>query len=130
MAFACGGEKVKQRFTIDNPQNSEFPNFLTLMNYCTAKNGRAVLCYADGKENVDLAEYVEKYCHNHDCTHMYASDLETFEECLMDCDCVAAMLYFCGAQASLNNARLKQYEDTGLSPEEIIEMLEDETMLP
>ena len=57
-----------KRLTSDNPQNSEFPNYLTLMNYCTAKNGRAVLRYADGKENVDLAEYVEKYCHNHGCS--------------------------------------------------------------
>ena len=121
---------MKQRFTTDNPENSDFPNFLTLMNYCTAKNGRAVLCYADGKENVDLAEYVVEYCHKNGCTHMDANDLATLEECLTDCDCMAAMLYFCGAQASLNNARLKQYEDTGLSPEEIIEMLEDETMLP
>ena len=121
--------KIK-RLTTDNPANSEFPNFHTLMNYCTARNGRAVLCYADGKENVDLTEYVEEYCHKNGCTHMDANDLETFEECLMDCDCVAAMLYFCGAQASVNNARLKQYEDTDLSPEEIIEMSEELTMLP
>ena len=114
-----------KRVTTDNPQNSEFPNYLTLMNYCTYKNGKAVLRYADGKENVDLAEYVEKYCHNHGCTHMDASDLETFDECLTDCDCVAAMLYFCGAQAAENNARLKRYEDTDLSPEEIKEMSEN-----
>lgn len=113
-----------KRLTADDPANSEFPNFHTLMNYCTAKNGRAVLRYADGEENVDLAKYVEEYCHKHDCTHMDASDLETFEECLMDCDCVAAMLYFCGAQASVNNARLKQYEDTGLTPEEILKLIQ------
>lgn len=116
-------EKIEiKRITTDNPADSEIPNYLSLMNYCTAQNGRAVLRYADGKENVDLAEYVEKYCHNHDCTHMDASDLETFEECLTDCDCVAAMLYFCGVQAAENNARLKRYEDTDLSPEEIKEM--------
>jgi len=113
-----------KRLTTDDPANSEFPNYLTLMNFCTAKNGKAVLCYADGEENIDLAKYVEKYCHKHDCTHMDASDLETFEDCLTDCDCIAAMLYFCGAQASVNNARLKQYEDTGLTPEEILKLIQ------
>jgi len=32
-------------------------------------------------------------------------------------------MYFCGLQAASNNYRLKAYEDTGVSPEEIQEML-------
>lgn len=125
---------MKQRLTTDNPGNS---NFLALMNYCTAKNGRAVLNYADGKENVDLAEYTACKCRSHGkmCGSEMCADMtaeEVMDGALMElgCDCVNAVLYFCGAQAAENNALLKQYEDTGLSPEEIIEMQEYETMLP
>lgn len=126
-----------KRITTDNPSKSDFPNYLQLMNYCTYKNGRAVLCYADGKDNVDLAEYTAlkcrkrgKECGNDMCVDMTAK--EVMDGALMElgCDCVNAVMYFCAAQAAENNAHLKQYEDTGLSPEEIKEMLKEESMLP
>lgn len=126
-----------KRITTDNPKNSDLPNYLTLMNYCTAKNSKAVLCYADGKENVELAEYTARKCQLHGkmcgremCAYMTAEEVRGGALMELECDCVNAIMYFCGVQAAENNALLKQYEDTGLSPEEIIEMLEDETMLP
>lgn len=126
-----------KRITTDNPANSEFPNYLTLMNYCTYKNGRAVLCYADGKENVDLAEYTAGKCqaHGKTCGEQLCSEMtaeEVMDGALMElgCDCANATMYFCGVQAAENNARLMRYEDTDLSPEEIIEMSEELTMLP
>lgn len=118
------------RITTDNPKNSEFPNYLTLMNFCTAQNGRAVLCCADGKENVDLAEYTARKCriHGKECGNEMCADMtaeEVMDGALMElgCDCVNAVMYFCGAQAAENNARLKAYEDTGLLPDKIEEML-------
>lgn len=124
-----------KRITTDNPQNSDLPNFLTLMNFCTAKNGKAVLCYADGKENVDIAEYTASKCQSHGktCGNEMCADMtaeEVMDGALMEleCDCVNAVMYFCGVQAAENNARLKRYEDTGLSPEEIKEMLGEKTI--
>lgn len=121
--------KIK-RLTTDNPANSKYPNYLTLMNYCTHKNGRAVLCYADGKKNVDLAEYTSEQCQARGkmcgeklCSEMTAEGVMDGVLMELGCDCVNAILYFCGAQAAENNARLKQYEDTDLSPEEIKERL-------
>lgn len=128
---------MKRRITTDNPQNSDLPNYLTLMNFCTVKSGKAVLCYADGEENVDLTEYTArkcqmygKNCDNEMCADMTAEQVMDGALMELECDCVNAVMYFCGVQAAENNARLKQYEDTGLSPEEIKEMPEDETMLP
>lgn len=121
-----------ERITTDNPKNSDFPNYLTLMNFCTAKNGRAVLCYADGKENVDLAEYTACKCQSHGkmCGNEMCADMtaeEVMDGALMElgCDCVNAVMYFCGAQAAENNARLKVYEDTGLLPDKIEEILKE-----
>lgn len=109
----------------------------TLINFCTVKNGKAVLFYADGKENVDLAEYTARKCQVHGkmcgretCAYITAEEVKGGALMELECDCVNAVMYFCGVQAAENNARLKQYEDTGLSPEEIKEMPEDETMLP
>lgn len=126
-----------KRITTDNPKNSDLPNYHTLMNFCTVKNGKAVLCYADGEENVDLAEYTARKCrmHGKECGNEMCADMtaEQVMDCALmelECDCVNAVMYFCGVQAAENNARLKQYEDTGLSPKEITEMLEYETMLP
>lgn len=123
-----------ERITTDNPKNS---NFLALMNYCTVKNGRAVLRYADGKENVDLAEYTAEKCQAHGkrcgeelCSEMTAEEVMDCALMELECDCVNAVLYFCGAQAAENNARLKAYEDTDLSPKEINELLEEYNMLP
>lgn len=118
-----------KRLTTNDPQNSEMPNFHTLMNFCTAKNGRAVLCYADSEKNVDLAEYTACKCHVHgkECGNKMCSDM-TSEEIIdgalmeLECDCENAVMYFCGVQAAANNDRLKAYEDTGVSPEEIQEM--------
>lgn len=119
-----------ERLTNSDPKNSEMPNFHTLMNFCTSKNGRAVLCYADGVENVDLAEYTACKCHvrGKDCGCEMCSDMtseEIADGALMEleCDCENAVMYFCGLQAASNNYRLKAYEDTGVSPEEIQEML-------
>lgn len=124
-------EKGIKRLTTDDPANSEFPNYLTLMNYCTYKNGRAVLCYADCEKNIDLAEYIARKCQVygetcgiHLCSEMTAE--EVMDGALMDlgCDCANATMYFCGVQAAENNARLKQYEDTGLTPEEILKLIQ------
>lgn len=120
-----------KRLTTDDPANSEFPNYLTLMNFCTAKNGKAVLCYADGEENISLAEYTARKCqaHGKKCGNDMCADMtaaEVLDGALMEleCDCANAVMYFCGAQAAENNARLKQYEDTGLTPEEILKLIQ------
>lgn len=129
--FTMSNKNEIKRLTTDDPANSEFPNFHALMNYCTAKNGRAVLCYADGKNKVDLAEYTAEKCQAHGkacgnemCAEMTAE--EVMDGALMElgCDCANAALYFCGAQAAENNARLKQYEDTGLTPEDILKLIQ------
>lgn len=106
------------RLTTDNPGCS---NYLTLMNYCKSKNSRATLCWADGNENVDLAEYTAKCCNENGCDSITA---DYIMENGFECDCVVATMYCCGVQAAENNARLSKYEDTGLTPDEIIKTIE------
>lgn len=48
--------------------------------------------------------------------------LSSYNRMKLECDCENAVMYFCGVQAAANNDRLKAYEDTGLTPEEITTM--------
>lgn len=47
--------------------------------------------------------------------------------CLEGCDCVLSVLYTIAVQAAELRERLKQYEDTGLMPDEV-EKIVDETL--
>lgn len=113
-----------ERLTTDNPKS----NHETLMNYCTASDGWAVLKYAGGEENIKLHEYAAKCCQEHGCENMTADMV--VEDGLMDCyDCPVAIMYYCGAQAAENNAWLAAYEDTGITPEQITKMQNENAKL-
>ena len=103
-----------ERLTTEKPRT----NVETLNNYCTINSdGYAVLGYAGGKDNITLHEYAATCCKKKGCDMTATHVINTG---LMDCyDCPIAIMYYCGAQAALNNAKLAAYEDTDLEPEQI-----------
>jgi hypothetical protein len=118
-----------KRLTTDNPDG----NFETLMNYCYGKDHIAMLRYAGGCEHIPLHEYVAKLCKEKGCINDDDVTLEDVEERVLDpmgdcCDCSIGALYCLGCQAVNMRGLLKQYEDTGLKPDEIEKERHDMTV--
>lgn len=99
-----------ERMVTDNPKCNEE----NLYNYAFASEDKRVkLRYADGEEDIDLCEYIAK-----------VAECGITEDSVMDggcfeCDCVNAYLYICAVQAAELRERLREYEETGLTPKEI-----------
>ena len=102
----------KQRLTTDTPKGP----LETILNYASAKDGNVYLSYGDGEKNVNLCEYISRMARKHGC---FYSAQEILEGACTECDCEIAILYCVAAQAAEMRARLSDYEDTGLSPEEV-----------
>lgn len=109
------------RITTNNPKS----NYETLNNYCTVgKDGWVLLNYAGGKEKINLHEYTAECCKKHGCKNI-TKDVVA-ESGLLDCyDCPIAIMYYCGMQAASNNVKLAAYEDSELSPSEVMKMIEN-----
>lgn len=100
------------RLTTDEPKN----NTETMLNYSYGKDNQAVLRYADGKEDVDLCEYISK-CANEKGCKVEPEDL--MEGACMECDCELAILYTVAVQAAELRGRLKMYEDAGITLDDL-----------
>lgn len=94
----------RKRLTTDDPTN----NIQTLLNYAYAKDGRVFLRYGNGKEDIDLCEYVAETAAENYCNH---TPDEIMDGACMECDCPFAILYAVAIQAAELRARLKEYED-------------------
>lgn len=101
------------RLTTDNPVG----NIERMLNFAYCDNGRVKLLCADGKENIDLCEYVAYRATSMGCC--LTDDDVMAGACLEGCDCILSTLYTIAVQAAELRERLKQYEDTGLMPEEV-----------
>lgn len=101
------------KYVTDEPKT----NLETMLNYAYAKDWKVYLRYAGGREDIDLCCYIsEMAMEEHGCK-IAPEDL--IEGGCMECDCELAILYTVAGQAAELRARLKAYEDTGLTPEEI-----------
>lgn len=96
-------EKGKQmkRVTTDTPKT----NYETMMNYAYAKDGLAHLRYADGEEDVELCQYINKAALEEE-----GCNCDIFND-FMDCDCIYSLLYTVATQAAELREYLKYYED-------------------
>lgn len=114
-------EKAMNRLTADKPVG----NTERMLNFAYCDNGRVKLLYAEGKDNIDLCEYVASASIIMGC---YLTDDDVMAgSCEEGCDCILSTLYTIAVQAAELRERLKQYEDTGLMPDEV-EKIVDETL--
>jgi hypothetical protein len=112
------------RLTTDNPQT----NFETAMNYVFSKDGEAFIRHDGISENVPLWQYLDRLCAEKGCMLDESRCSESTDERCCDCamdssDCPMALMYIFASQAVNLRGRLKQYEDTGYSHEEIQGMI-------
>lgn len=109
------------RLTTDKPVG----NTERMLNFAYCADGRVKLLYAEGKDNIDLCEYVAYRATSVGCC---LTDDDVMDgSCVEDCDCVLSVLYTIAVQAAELRERLKQYENTGLMPDEV-ERIVDETL--
>lgn len=88
-----------------------------MLNFAYCADGRVKLLYAEGKDNIDLCEYVAYRATSMGCC---LTDDDVMDgSCEEGCDCVLSVLYTIAVQAAELRERLKQYENTGLTPEEV-----------
>jgi hypothetical protein len=92
------------RLTTDDPTN----NTQTMLNYAYAKDGRVLLRYGDGEEDIDLCEYISREAADKHCA---PTPKDVMEGACFECDCPLAILYVIATQAAELRARLKEYED-------------------
>ena len=118
-----------ERLTTDNPQD----NLENALNLFFAKDGWTwVRGYNQGMESKDisLSDFVRLIAEQHGLDMAQSKDNEEIsiemEEMLMDgtdtLEGVVALLYTAGWVCAELRAKLMAYEDTGLTPEEIIEL--------
>ena len=100
------------RMTTDEPDG----NLQTLLNYAYDNDHETYLRYAGGRKAVPLALYIELEAHKRGCTDVRREDIIDGDACFMCDDCPLAVLNAVATQAAELRARLKEYEDTGLSP--------------
>lgn len=113
------------RITNDNPKGIREK----INNLCTKDNENyVVLRNANGKENVRLHEYTAECCRKNGCKDMTACKVLS-SGLLGCCNCHIAIMYFLGLQAEICNAKLKKYEDTGLEPNEIKKLKQENDKL-
>lgn len=106
-----------KRLTTDNPQG----NFETMLNYAYDKDEMVALRFANGEEDVDLCEYVAKEAAKLGCI---CSAEDILDGGCFGCleDCLPSVLYTVACQAAILRATLKEYEDTNLMPDEVLEL--------
>lgn len=110
---------MMDRLTTDFPET----NYETLMNFAYhSDRGQTFLRYAE-EPIVLLTEFMRQQCQKRgcDCDKIHAETLDGFMGCN---DCPLGILYYCAVQAAELRERLAAYENTGLTPEEIIAMKE------
>lgn len=99
-------------------------NFEVSMNYVFGKDGWAHIVSDGEHENVPLTTWAKEQCIKRGCDEFPGETPEEIDQtlcdCLMDGDgCPIALAYCFASQACHLRDRLKQYEDIGLTPEEI-----------
>lgn len=118
-----------KRLTTDHPDG----NLETMMNYVFSSDGWAYIRHDGDRENVPLHEWFKKQCMARGCDEFPGSSPEEIDETLCDCAmwpseedgryCPVALAYVFAVQACHLRDRLKQYEDTGLMPDDVAALL-------
>lgn len=90
----------------DNPTS----NLETLLNYAYTKDGEVYLRYANGKADVNLAEYICHLAAEKGCGHHTKEEVLNGDMC-MACDCEVSILNTVAIQAAELRNWLKKYED-------------------
>ena len=101
------------KLVTDDPKN----NLENMLNYAYAKNGKVFFRMIDGVDEVDICDYISEIAQSEHGCAMTPDDV--YEGGCTECGCEIAILYAVAGQAAELRARLKEYEDTGMTPEEI-----------
>lgn len=112
-----------ERLTTNNDANSKY---LAMMDFVYYENGRVCLRYADSEEDIDLCEYISRMAKNNGCCRTAE---EIMDGACSECDCEIAVLYISAVQAAELRDRLMAYVDTGLTPEQIVKLQEQNAIL-
>lgn len=108
------------RLTFDSPQEHE----QIMMNLAYVGEDE---CLHIREMELDFTQYIKKQCHRRGCNISNVEEYEMYdamEECISDDpECPVFLLYMVAAQAATLRELLKQYEDTGLTPEEIEQII-------
>lgn len=107
------GRKVR-RLTTETPES----NYEWLHNMITIKNREVYLKDYSDDGDLSLIDYCRNEC-KRECDIDINADVEEFGE-YMDCDCIVSLFYHMAVGHAELRSHLKAYEDTGLSPEEIV----------
>lgn len=110
-----------RRLTTDCARDS----FEVSMNYVFGKDGWAHIVSDGEHENVPLTSWARAQCIKRGCDEFPGETPEEIDQTLCDCiadgdGCPIALAYCFASQACHLRTRLKQYEDTGLTPDEIM----------
>lgn len=110
-----------KRLTTDCARN----NFEVSMNYVFGKDGWAHIVSDGEHENVPLTAWAKSQCIKRGCDEFPGETPEEIDSTLCDCiadgdGCPIAPAYCFASQACHLRTRLKQYEDTGLTPEGVM----------
>lgn len=110
------------RLTSDSPDG----NFETMLNFVYGKDGWAYIRHDGEYENVLLTDWAKRQCQARGCEEVTEDSPEEIDQRLCDCMvdsgsviCPIAMAYCFASQACHMRSRLKMYEDSCLTPEEI-----------
>ena len=93
-----------KRSTTDNPQS----NTETMLNYAYAKDERVCLRYGNGKDDIDLCDYIAEEAKDCCLSPQDVMDGSCFE---CGCECSLGILYVLAVQAAELRERLKDFED-------------------
>ena len=93
-----------QRLTTNSPNG----NVEQLLNYAYSQYGAVYLSFADGKEDVRLAEYIAKLANKNGCK---CTEKDILDGHCTKCDCQLAVMYTVAVQAAELRERLKELED-------------------
>ena len=113
-----------KKLITDNPQS----NTETMLNYAYVEDKWVKI---RGMEK-PFMQYIREQCQHQGCNLSELDDMETAEN-VTDCafsnpECPIFMLFTTATQAAELRGRLKEYENTGLTPQEAIDLKKKELL--
>lgn len=112
------------RLTTDTPNGS----FETMLNFVYGKDGWAYIRHDGEHEGVKLTDWAKRQCLLRGCDEAFTEAPEEIDQRLCDCMmeapiCPIALAYCFASQTVHLRSRLKMYEDTSRTPEEVITLI-------
>ena len=113
-----------KKFVTDNPQG----NFETGLNFVYSRDGQAYIRADEDGAGIPLTDWMKQQCIRHGCDELEDIKSEEIDEIIGDCafdywTCPMFVMYMCACQAVHLRDRLRLYEETGLFPNDVANIL-------